>query len=137
MKKQYNDDKALLLKSFIYNEVANIFQSQYLKVLENCGETFENSLLNFAEKLEVVKKKVLPSTYINKNGDDIHLHSINCDKFNIYTNNEMVFNERRQKQDMLDDSCVYDCYISKLDGLSKGFETCLLIMKCDTIIMNS
>jgi len=136
-KKQYNDDNALLVKSFIYNEVATIFQSQYLKVLENCGETFENSLLDFAEKLELVKKTVLPSTCMNENGDDIHLNSINCDKFNIYTNSEMVFHKQRQKQEMFDGSCVYDCYMSKVDGLSKGFETCLLIMKCDTIIMNS
>ena len=36
------------------------------------------------------------------------------------------------------DQCgIYDCYISKLDGIEKSFETSLLIMGCDTIIINS
>ena len=133
---KYSDDKSLLTKSLIYNEIATIFESQYLKVLENTGETFESSLSNFNQKYEIVQKRLLIATVSSSSSSSCN-SNVDVDELGLQVMHQDGWKDQSRCNGNTDQCGIYDCYISKLDGIEKSFETSLLIMGCDTIIINS
>ena len=136
---KYSDNKSLLTKSLIYNEIATIFESQYLKVLENTGETFESSLSNFNQKYELVQKRLLIATVSSSSSSSSSSNSnVDVDELGLQVvMHQDGWKDQSRCNGNTDQCGIYDCYISKLDGIEKSFETSLLIMGCDTIIINS
>ena len=90
---------------------------------ENAGETFERSSLAFQEKLQEVDQ-TLHEVLANR-----HENGINFDR-------TMQWNLCHFLTNMQEGYEKYDCYSSKLDGLCKGFDATMLIMGCDTIVLN-
>lgn len=114
---------SLLLNSLVYTKVAEVFKSLHFTVSKNAGKTFERSSLAFQNKLKEVTQmfdKVPANRHENGKSFDPtkqwDLHYFLASK------------EEGHKK--------YDCYLSKLDGLLKGFDTTMLIMGCDTVVVN-
>ena len=114
---------SLLVNSLVYKKVAEVFKSLHFKVRENAGETFERSSLAFQEKLQEVDQ-TLHEVLANR-----HENGINFDR-------TMQWNLCHFLTNMQEGYEKYDCYSSKLDGLCKGFDATMLIMGCDTIVLN-
>ena len=114
---------ALLVNSLVYKKVAEVFKSLHFTVRENAGETFERSSLAFQEKLKEVDQ-ALHQVLAKPHKSGIRFdHTMQWNLCHFFTSME----EGHEK---------YDCYSSKLDGLCKGFDATMLIMGCDTIVLN-
>ena len=117
------------IEKFIWEKVGVEFKNQVLQVFENRGDGFDASLEAYEGAYSRVAQTCRGLGLHNpkRNLPNLLLLSSSAGRLDVGI---QIVSSVTPKADR------YDCYLSKLDGIEKAFETALLALGCDKLITN-